>query len=67
MIRKLEYRRKIMDICKLCNNEVESLTHFAEQWIIETIKEKNPHWVENDGSCQKCLDYYKSLDDISGE
>ena len=56
-----------MDICKLCNNEVDSLTHFAEQWLLETIKEKNPHWVENDGACQKCIDYYKSLDDISGE
>ena len=31
-----------MDKCKLCNNEVDSLTHFAEQWLIETIKEKKP-------------------------
>ncbi len=55
-----------MEICKLCNNEVDSLTPFVEQWLLETIKDKNPHWVENDGACMKCVDYYKSLDDISG-
>ena len=55
-----------MEKCKLCGNEVESITHIAEQWLIDTIKEKNPHWVEQDGACQKCIDYYKSLDDIVG-
>ncbi len=55
-----------MDKCTLCNNEVDSLTHFAEQWLLETIKDKNPHWVEADGACSKCIEYYKGLDNIAG-
>ena len=31
-----------MEICKLCNREVDSVTHIAEQWLIDTIKEKIP-------------------------
>lgn len=54
-----------MERCKLCNNEVDSLTHIAEQWLLETIKERNPHWVEIDGVCSKCIDYYKSLENLS--
>ncbi len=66
MIVDYVYRRIDMEKCKLCNNEVDSITHFAEQWLLETIKSNNPQWVETDGACQKCIDYYKSLDDISG-
>ena len=44
----------------------EKITRIAEQWLIEIIKEQNPGWVEKDGSCDKCIDYYKSLDDILG-
>jgi len=59
-------RRFIMEKCALCNNEVESITHIAEQWLIETIREENPDWISDDGACEKCIDYYKSLDDIVG-
>ena len=55
-----------MEKCALCNNEVESITHIAEQWLIEIIREKNPQWVSDDGACEKCIDYYKSLEDIVG-
>ncbi|MGI9534247.1 MAG: hypothetical protein ACR2NW_04805 [Thermodesulfobacteriota bacterium] len=55
-----------MEKCTLCENEVDSITHIAEQWLIDTIRDKNPDWVAEDGACQKCIDYYKSLDDLVG-
>lgn len=53
-----------MPLCTLCNNTVDSLEHEIEQLLIEMIKEKNAEWVEADGACTKCIDYYKTLDDI---
>lgn len=53
-----------MAICALCGEDVESVSHAAEKWLIEAIKEDHPDWVEDDGSCRKCIEYYKSLDDV---
>ncbi len=53
-----------MASCALCGKEVDSVTHIAEHWLINNIKEDHPEWVEKDGSCKKCIDYYKSLDDV---
>ena len=55
-----------MENCKLCKNDVESISEIAEQWLIDTIKEKNPDWVSEDGACEKCIDYYKDLGDLVG-
>ena len=28
---------------------------------LTTIRNSNPEWVESDGACAKCLDYYSQL------
>jgi len=53
-----------MPVCALCNKTVDSLEHEIEQLLIEMIKKKNADWVEADGACAKCIDYYKALDDM---
>jgi len=30
--------------------------------VIEMIKQKNPNWVESDGACTRCINYYVDLD-----
>jgi len=55
--------------CSVCQAEVpDDLVVFmnhTEGHIVEEIKAKHPDWVENDGLCQKCVDYYKNQ--IKGE
>ena len=54
-----------MKYCKACNKEVEQVLYDLDAEIIKAIVQENPGWVEADGVCTKCLDYYRSLDDIS--
>ncbi len=50
-------------LCTLCNHPVTSVTHVAEQWLIGRIRARNPDWVSSDGGCEKCIEYYRTLDD----
>ena len=51
-----------MAYCKVCDAEVDALEHEAEQMVIKMIKKGHPAWIEADGACKKCIDYYKSLE-----
>lgn len=49
--------------CPICGEEMERdlilfLGH-ADEHIVEAVKKKHPEWVDQDGICAKCLDYYK--------
>lgn len=49
--------------CSVCKETIEDnlivyIDH-TEKHIIEEIKAKHPEWVERDGICRKCVDYYK--------
>ena len=52
-----------MSECKLCSNECHDLNHEIELMVIEMIKKQNPQWIDSDGACSKCINYYSSLDD----
>lgn len=52
-----------MSTCQLCGEPAESLHQVAEQFVIDTIKKNNPQWVETDGSCAKCVEYYRNFDE----
>jgi serine protease AprX len=49
-------------ICPLCQDTVDKLVYRfhlgSERQVIERIKEINPDWLENDGACSRCIDYY---------
>ena len=36
----------------------------AEQYVLSVIREEHPEWIDRDGSCSRCEQYYKYLDDL---
>lgn len=48
--------------CSLCEKNTDSLSHIAEQWLIDKIRADHPDWIANDGACPKCIEYYEKLD-----
>lgn len=52
-------------VCPLCKKEVdEKLIQTcvdAEKWVANQIKKRHAEWVASDGSCPKCLAYYRQL------
>lgn len=53
------------DVCPICGepiqNETKDLHSLAETWLIEQIKKDHPNWVESNGLCPKCIEYYLNL------
>ena len=49
-------------ICPLCNDAVDKLLYRfhidSERKVFESIREQHPDWVENDGVCGRCVDYF---------
>lgn len=50
-------------ICPVCGKKVASdlkayIGH-TEGHIVDIIKTRHPEWIEKDGLCDKCLDYYR--------
>jgi hypothetical protein len=55
--------------CLVCGREEttdfrEYVKH-TEGHIIEMIKQKHPAWIDKDGVCRKCAEYYRRQ--IKGE
>ena len=44
-------------------NKLEQID-LAEQYVLSIIREEHPEWIDNDDSCWRCEQYYKSLDDL---
>jgi len=53
-----------MSECILCKEGAVCLNHELEQSVIEMIKKSNSEWVETDGACPKCEEYYAGLDEM---
>ena len=57
-----------MDItvaCQICESDIDPkslhIHREAEAWVLDRIKEANPEWVEENGSCPRCVEYYRTL------
>ena len=50
----------ICDICKekVMGDSLQFISH-NEGHIVDVIKKRHPEWIEGNGLCQKCLDYYR--------
>ena len=50
-------------ICPVCakavSEDLRAYIDHTESHIIDVIRKKHPEWIEKDGLCHKCLDYYK--------
>ncbi len=57
--------------CSLCGESVPGESFYMhqkmEKAIVDLIKKKNPEWVEMDGSCAKCYEYFRTLSDKDTE
>ena len=55
--------------CAVCGDRVsddlKTFVQHTEGHITDLIKLKHPDWVQKDGLCHKCLEYYKKQ--IKGE
>lgn len=49
--------------CSVCGSKVERdllvYMEHTEAHIVGEIKKKHPEWVEKDGVCKRCLEYYR--------
>ncbi len=49
--------------CSVCGKTVSAdLSKFVqhtERHIVDLIKKQHPDWVEDNGVCRKCMDYYR--------
>ncbi|HOX54346.1 MAG TPA: hypothetical protein PLC32_02740 [Candidatus Omnitrophota bacterium] len=52
-------------ICPICKKRVEEgmidTCESAYKYVIDSIKRDHPNWVEKDGACPKCVEYYKKM------
>jgi hypothetical protein len=51
-------------ICPTCGKtiplDLPIIISHTEEHIIDVIKRDHPDWVEKDGICKKCYEFYKS-------
>ncbi len=48
--------------CTLCGQEADELYLIAEKYVLDLIASEHPEWVDSDGACRKCVEYYNALD-----
>ena len=57
--------KKIRYVCPICEREVDdSIIPYhknVEKQILDMIKKENPRWIDEDGSSEKTVDYYRAL------
>lgn len=49
--------------CHVCQKNFDGdlmvFRNHIEDHIVDVVKTDFPHWVEKDGMCRKCLEYYQ--------
>jgi len=50
--------------CPICQEQIPDdvikYTQHGDKHIVDLLKYDHPEWVEEDGLCTKCYDYYKA-------
>ncbi len=50
--------------CPLCQQVVQEhlrpIHETAEEWVISHIKETHPEWIESNGACPNCIQFFRS-------
>lgn len=55
-------KARFCPICKkMVSENLVDTCESAHQYVIDNIKKKHPNWVEKDGACPKCIEYYKKI------
>ncbi|MDP8249174.1 MAG: hypothetical protein P9M00_13625 [Candidatus Tritonobacter lacicola] len=47
--------------CPICGKggHDQSLHIIEQSWLYELIKKYRPEWVQEDGACPKCVEFYE--------
>lgn len=54
--------KKVCPVCKkITDTKVVDVCVTAYNYLIERIKEEHPEWVEKDGVCPRCVEYYEKM------
>lgn len=50
--------------CPVCQSVVKEplrpIHEVAEEWVISHIKAAHPEWIESNGACPKCIQFFRS-------
>lgn len=46
--------------CGQVSSEIPVFVDHTERHIIDLLKNDHPDWIEKDGMCKKCLEYYRA-------
>ncbi|MBP7216340.1 MAG: hypothetical protein KBA46_03540 [Candidatus Omnitrophica bacterium] len=53
------------NICPICKKHehaiVVSICNEAKEYVLKRIRLDHPEWIEKDGLCTRCKDYYEKL------
>ncbi|MDX8402825.1 MAG: hypothetical protein R8K54_00270 [Mariprofundaceae bacterium] len=52
-----------MAICPLCGKERDTEEHEVEHYVLKLIRKDHPDWMEKDGACKLCIEYYQHIGD----
>lgn len=51
--------------CPLCERKIEEKElvyhHDIEEMLIDVIKNNHPQWIDNQGACPRCVEYYRTI------
>lgn len=53
-----------MNTINTSKNQRNKLSVIAEKFVLDSIRYDHPEWVDKEGDCPKCDEYYESLSDI---
>lgn len=61
----MDEEKKKFTYCPVCGKleptEIVDVCTSAYGYLIERIKKDHPEWIEKDGACPKCIEYYKKM------
>ena len=53
-----------MNTTNTTKNQRNKLSVMAEKFVLDSIRFDHPEWIDEDGGCTKCNEYYESLSEI---
>lgn len=57
--------------CPLCEQQVDEfkydLHESVDRVVLDWIRRQHPDWVEEDGACPRCLEYYRQMKSKGGD
>ncbi len=53
-----------MNITNTTKDQRNKLSVMAEKFVLDSIRFDHPEWVDKEGDCPKCNEYYESLSEL---